>query len=334
MALNPATSQQLSRTGQVASFKDLQQLVFDFEQVLKSFGVPIKNGSELEKACFAVLDLLGKSQDVNIRNHREDIRQIYTEVLGIWLFLQKIVRHQKHPSFARFVPHLALLNDGTVIQNTQSRVCDKATNKIFELLFALVLLDLSNEVILDPPNGAVGDNPDVLATIDGTIWGFACKTLYSPSGKTFFDNLGRAVDQIQNSPAELGCVVTSVRNLLDPDVFWPILNKDQYDQGADPIFSSFENPTNFVAPLIAEFVLEKRDQVVAEITYEAIMNKFSGKKALPMFFAFFQTVTGKTTESGPVATSIITLSVGTFGDVSAYQALFERINQALHERDH
>jgi len=334
----PINFEDLRATGQVASLEYLEKLVVEFEQVLKSLGILIKNGSELEKACLSVIALLSKNQDENVRNHREDIREIYTEVLGIWLFLQKIVRHQKHPSFAQFVPHLALLNDGTVIQNTRSRVCDEAANKIFELLFALVLLDLSDDVVLDPPDGAVGDNPDILAWIDGVRWGFACKTLHASSGKTFFGNLQKGVEQIQVSPAEVGCVVTNVRNLLDPDVFWPILNKADYLGGAAPIFAAYRDVREFVAPKIATFVLEKRNQIVSELTDDSelesnpIEDLFSGKKALPMFFAFFQTVSGAATKGGPVASSIITLSVGTFGDVSAHQVLFERINRALHER--
>lgn len=155
--------QPLSSTGQVASYAELEKLVFAFEAVLHRFGIPIQPGSELEAACCSVLDVLGKNQNPHICNPQEDVRLVFTEILGIWAFLAKIVRLENHPCFSQFVPHLALLNEGTVGQNKRAAVCQEATNKIFELLFALVLLDVSEEVLLDHPNLANGNNPDVLA---------------------------------------------------------------------------------------------------------------------------------------------------------------------------
>ena len=63
----------LAKTGQVSAFNDLQHLVFNFEEVLKRFCIPIQPGSELEAACCSVLEVLGKYQDSGIRNPQEDI---------------------------------------------------------------------------------------------------------------------------------------------------------------------------------------------------------------------------------------------------------------------
>jgi hypothetical protein len=201
MSTNPNIIQDLGQTGQVASYAEVEQLVFAFEAVLDRFGIPIQSGSEREGACCSVLEVLSKNQNTHIRDPQEDIRHVFTEVLGIWSFLKKIVRLEGHACFSQFVPHLALLNKGTVVQNKRATVCQEATNKIFELLFALVLLDVSDEVILDHPSSAKGDNPDVLATIEGQCWGFACKTIYGASGKTFYDNLKKGVEQIEAASA-------------------------------------------------------------------------------------------------------------------------------------
>lgn len=152
--------------------------MFDFEHALNRFGVAIQNGSELEGACCSILEVLGKNQNPSVRAPDEDIREVFTDVLGIWTFLKKVVRHQDHVCFPQFVPHLNLLNKGTVVQNKRVRACQDATNKIFELLLALILLDISTDVALDHPDLAKGDNPDVLATIDDMRWGFACKIIY------------------------------------------------------------------------------------------------------------------------------------------------------------
>lgn len=333
MSQNSKIVQALGQTGQVASFAELQQLVFDFEGVLKQFGIAIQPGSELEGACCSVLDVLGKNQNAVIRNSNEDIREVFTEVLGIWTFLKKIVRLQGHGCFHQFVPHLNLLNQGTVVQNKRVRACQEATNKIFELLFALVLLDLSNEVSLDHPNLAKGDNPDVMATIDGLCWGFACKTVYGASGKTLFDNLKKGVEQIEAAPkAQIGVVVVNLRNTINHEQSWPLLNEAEYRAGAEPIFGAYVRPTEIVGPHIWEAVAKKRNDVVAEIELPNVTKLFAGKKALPAFLAFCQTCTGKASAIGPIPTAILTLSVGTFDDIRSHQSVFEKINLALHER--
>jgi hypothetical protein len=322
----------LAQTGQVAKFEELESLVFAFEEVLKRHGIPIKSGSELEGACCSVLEVLGKNQNKGIRQPREDVRRVFTEVLGIWTFLQKVVRLERHASFRNFVPHLELLNKGTVVQNKRLRACEDATNKIFELLFALVLLDLSADVLLAHPDIEDISNPDILATIDGQRWGFACKTIYGPSAKTFFDNLKKGVDQIEVSAAAVGCVMVNLRNALDHNIFWPILNEEDYRNGSEPIFASYAEPDKVVAPRIWQAVTQKRDDVATDIGYQNVLNVFAGKKAIPGFLAFCQTATGKASSVGPVPSSIITLSLGNFADLQAHLPMFERINRALHER--
>lgn len=332
MSTNPNIIRGLGKTGQVASCAELEQLVFAFEAVLDRFGIPIQSGSELEAACCAVFEVMGKNSNAQIRDLQEDIRQVFTEVLGIWSFLKKIVRLEDHPCFPQFVPHLALLNKGTVVQNKRATVCQEATNKIFELLFALVLLDVSNEVILDHPFLAKGDNPDVLATIGGQCWGFSCKTVYGSSGKTFYDNLKKGVEQIEAAPkAQVGIVVMNLRNTISHEACWPILNEAEYRNGAEPIFAAYERPAEFVTQHILEAVTDKCNQVVAEIGLSNVMNIFGGKKALPAFLALCQTCTGRVTALGPIPTSITRLDVGQFGDVQAHQGVFDKINLALHE---
>ncbi len=325
----------LSKTGQVASFDELQKLVFDFESVLKRFDVTIQSGSELESACCSVLEVLGKHQSKTIRDPKEDIREVFTEVLGIWAFLKKVVRLQDHVCFPQFVPHLNLLNKGTVVQNCAIPIWpnQEANNKIFELLFALALLDLTNQVVLDHPDRAKGDNPDVLATIDGVCWGFACKTIYGPSGKTLFDNLKKGVEQIEAaSKVEIGIVVVNLRNAINHDECWPILNDAEYRAGAEPIFRAYAQPEVDVPNLILRAVEQKRMDMFNEIELPNVINFFAGKKALPAFLAFCQTCTSKATAVGAVPVTILTLIVESFGDVQAHQAVFEKINLALHEK--
>jgi hypothetical protein len=333
MTLDPRTIEQLSQTGQVMTLQSLEGLVNDFEGVLKENEIPIKAGSDLEGACLTILEVLGKHQNLQRRDPMEDIRAVFTVVLGFWLFLTKIVRLRNHPNFKQFVPHLQLLNEGTIIQNTQIKVCEEATNKIFELLFALCMLDLGTDVVLDPPNGAKGDNPDILVTLDGLRWGFACKTIYGATGKSIFDNLKKGVDQIEKSPAQVGCMVLNLRNFLDPQVYWPITNLTKYKRGEqEPLFAAFEEPTESVKPRIDRIVEEKRRAVLCEIGKKPLLAIFEKKKAIPAFLGFAQTATAKKISTYMIPTSLTTLSVAYFGESREHEGLFHRISDALHEQ--
>src|SRR6267143_2223721 len=109
------TARKLRMTGQGASFEEIEGQVKEFEQILKAHGLVIQPGSDLEAACLSVTDVLGKHHSPELRDPREDIRLVFTEVLGIWSFLTKIVRLSTHPGFSQFIEHLKLLNEGTVV---------------------------------------------------------------------------------------------------------------------------------------------------------------------------------------------------------------------------
>src|SRR6266568_3539016 len=330
---NPQIPAALKKTGQVASFAELEKLVYEFEAALSRHGIQIQPGSDLESACCSVLEVLGKQKDRSIRNPHEDVRQVFTEVLGIWIFLQKVVRLQNHASFPTFAPHLNLLNKGTVVQNKRLRASQDAANKIFELLFALVLLDLSPDVALADPDLKDTRNPDILATIDGQRWGFACKVVYGDSGKALFDNLKRAVDQIEVSAATVGYVVINFRNHIKHEIFWPLLNEAEHRAGEEPIFGASLDPRE-VGPALCDHVTHKRDQVAKEIELKHVLNMYAGKKALPGFLAFCQTIAAEATEAGPLPTSISALVLGKFAPCDQYIPVIERMNEALHERAH
>jgi hypothetical protein len=323
----------LRKTGQVASLADLEKLVFEFEAALARQGINIRPGSELEGACCSVLEVVGKHHDRTIRNPQEDIRKVFTEVLGIWIFLQKVVRLQNHPCFPTFAPHLNLLNAGTVIQNKRLRASQDAANKIFELLFALVLLDLSPDVALAHPDLEDTSNPDILATIDGQRWGFACKVVYGDSGRTLFDNLKRAAEQIDASAATVGCPVVNFRNHIKHETFWPLLNEAEHRAGAEPVFGTSID-LGEAGRALADQVTLKRNQVVEDIELQHVLNMYVGKKAIPAFLAFCQTCAGKVTAIGPVPAGIAALVLGKFAPCDQYLPIFDRMNKALHERAH
>ena len=325
------TARKLRMTGQVASFVEIEGQVAEFERILKSHGLVIQPGSDLEAACLSVTDVLGKHQSPELRNPHEDIRLVFTELLGIWSFLTKIIRLATHPNFSQFVEHLKLLNEGTVAQNKRMRACEEATNKIFELLFALVLLDVGTDLLLDDPNLARGDNPDILVNLAGQRWGFACKAVYGASGKTLFDNIKKGIQQIEVSEATVGCVVINFRNQIDHQAFWPILNEAEYRAGGEPIFGAAPDASLFGEELCSQVTI-KRDQIVEDIGAQNVLNIFEHQKSLPAFLAFCQTSTANATAAGPVPSLVSALVLGKFASCDIHMPVFEQINRALHER--
>jgi hypothetical protein len=151
----------------------------------------------------------------------------------------------------------------------------------------------------------------VLATIDRQCWGFACKTIYGSSGKTFFDRLEEGVEQIEASPkAQIGAVVMNFRNIISHEECWPIENEAEYRKGAEPTVTAYDQPGEFVRERIEEAVTQKHAQVVAEIGLPNIRELFVGKKSLPAYFAYCSTCTGRNTSHGPVPRSVNMLVIG------------------------
>ena len=324
-------------TGQVATFEQLEEMVEEFKKVLLKCGIGIEPGSELDRMCLAVENVLAKHKRPELRDPKEDIRIVYAYILALWVFMVKIIRLQTHPDFKQLIPHLKLLNEGSLNQNIALNVNTEppkkldASNKIFELLLALVLLDVGRNLILDDPKQARGNNPDVLITIEGKRWGFACKAVYGPSGIRFFKNLEKAVNQIEASEAEIGCAVISFRHLLDRKRYFPILNEDAFLKGAEPEFGVRLDST-VIGGDMRDQVYQKGKQVLSEVG-EKTNNLFKGKKAIPAFLAWCQAATATANSTSAVPTAISALILVPFvEEARVWQPLFCKINNALHER--
>lgn len=319
-----------STNGQRSTLGNLKKLVDEFESALRKHKIEIKRNSNLESACLCITELLDSHLDSQLRNPRRDTRQLYIETFGIWTFITKIVRLHNKSGFAQFIPHLELLNEGTVGQNKTLQNCETESNKIFELLIALVLLDIGSEIALDHPHKSKGNNPDILANINGKRWGFACKTIYGTSGKTFFDNIKSGAEQIENSEAETGCVVINFRNLIDHNSVWPI----KHCSDGTMQFGSVKNEDRDKIPLYLNIlVTSKSEDVAKEIGIHEVRSFFSGKKTVPGFLAFCQSAAGIQNKSGVVIpSSILKLTLSPFQDLLVHEAIFSQMNNALHER--
>src|SRR5215218_6388311 len=105
--------------------------------------------------------------------------------------------------------------------NRPAKYTDREANKAFELFIASLAFQLGTEPDLAPPEPELNrsyKHPDVQVTIDGRRWAFECKTLQRANSANWANNLWNrvedGVEQINASPASVGVVIISLRNLI------------------------------------------------------------------------------------------------------------------------
>ena len=182
------------------------------------------------------------------------------------------------------------------------------------MFIALICMPIAENVELDNPTNSHGGNPDVLATIRGTRWGFSCKTPHGRSPKSMFDRLKEGVEQIENSPAEKGIVYYNFRNLIDHDLVWP----ENHHSSLKP-----QTPFNFVVwpdadgvyAYFRNLVDTKNAEMLQEVGTCELQNIFSGKKSIPGAMVFLQSAAAFQTERGHCVMSITYPALMVFGNI-------------------
>ena len=220
-------AQQIVRVGmERAGYWSLDSLLQDlaaFEQRLDLMcGIQLSAGSSVNRVVAQLLDLIAGLNGEHLIP--ADRRREFQAGLGLADIVLKAAIVAQHPEFPRFCPHFReLLAEGGLVQNTQTRANEDSTNKIFELLMALSVLQKGTNVDLEHPQSNPGPaNPDVLVDIDGVRWGLACKVLNAPKIKTYYDRVEDGIEQIEKATgAQRGFVVVNLKNVLDYDQLWP-----------------------------------------------------------------------------------------------------------------
>jgi hypothetical protein len=207
-------------------YDSAESSALELEALLKKHGVLIRAGSAFEQHVLSVLHMVGEKKVGRIDPQEQDIRPLYRTLIGVHEFASLLLSVQDNPSFSVLIPHLRLLNEGEVLQNSPSIGTDQATNKLFELYMGAVAMQCGDNLELDDPISSTGDNPDVLITIGRRRWGIACKVLHGKSPQGFIDNLEKGLDQIDRSAADVGIVIFNLKNILPHDRIWPLAHLD------------------------------------------------------------------------------------------------------------
>lgn len=319
--------------GRFRTFEEMQTIILEFEQTLRSVGVEVAPGSRLENACLAGLQMfMVRSKEVS-QSPTHDIRPDVVDVCGLWQFAERVNRLRGTPLMDQLQPHLALMSQGDFAQNRTSERHDQASNKLFELLIGLAAADMGANTELDDPNRSTGTNPDVLTTIASRRWGFACKTMHSSSPKTIYDRIDEGVGQIEAATgADTGLVVISLKNLIDHHAFFPVLNESDYRAGQEPVFGVFKEHSAVSRALTAQ-VDKIREGVLNTIGTKEFASTFAGKKAVAGVAFVSQTVIGVASQLGPIPSLITVLSIMPVGSLTSEQSLvLNALNLSLHDR--
>ena len=316
------------------TFEQVRLAVEQFEQILFRSGIEIISGSPLEAICLNLLELERGQEHPNMSGKMEDLRLAYRSALGFHDILRRIVRLGAHPNFHVFLDHIRLLNTtGTLAQNVAAPT-DQIAAKIFELLIGLICLEVGTDVRLDGPVKSYGDNPDVIVNIGGRTWGFACKVLGGYSPITMFERLEEGVKQIDRSSAEIGCVVFNLKNQIDHDETWPILNPIEYAAGDEtPTYGnwkSLDGPLNIFRSLARQ----RQDSLVQINGADSVRMLFAGSKSIHGALLFLQTAIGLKLRKEPLVNMVLGLfSLADLGGVSSEEfAVLDRLNNAMHHR--
>lgn len=290
---------------------DADRAVDAFERILHQHGIEIEGGSLLEDSCL----LLKRQRDLHESAARGDRTPVTEEfrlelqaAIGIMAAVRLIVRHAEHPDFNQLVPHLRLLNRGSVLQTLPADYIDKASNKLFELRVALAAMGTGQDVRLDDPDSSSGgDNPDVIARmLDGRRWGFACKVINGDAPMTLFQNIEKGVDQIERSDCDVGLVVVSLKNRLPHDEVFPVLERDS-DRIVVGAHVLWENARDAMADACAIRFARMKEHV--GIGHYA--DVFRARKSLPAVAGAMEAVTASVVDGSdlPVLTLISFLQV-------------------------
>jgi len=236
-----------------------------------------------------------------------DVRLLYRDLIGLTELGALLAAVRNHPDFDALLPHLRLLNDGTSLQNIPSPQRDSASNLLFELFTALLIMPSGSEVVLDDPRHSTGSNPDVLATIDRRRWGFACKVIHSSHPEAFIARLEEGLVQLERSEAELGVVFFNLKNVIDHERYWPLANKGHSERQELPVFSAFVDG-RYPSLLLRQEVQSFASGIAGYLPPGRLKTMFSGRKSVPGALFWGHTAAGIMVNDGMAPASIRVMS--------------------------
>lgn len=275
------------KTGRIISFEKMERVGNDFLDLMKIYEIEPISESEWEKLHLKLFDLKYAFSNQTGFDDKLDLQLFFSSVLGYYDFAEKILSVKNHSNFESLLPHFRLFNEGLLIQNSKSKSIDKASDKLFELYIAVLLMFLDLPVELDHPESSTGKNPDVISTYKFSKFAIACKCISGNNIKTIYDRIEDGIDQIERSSVDQGYVFINLKNKITHESLWPILNPEEVKEGKPPIWHAYNS---VIEPLssLSNYVHHLRKQLIETYSTDIIVQLFKNKKAIPIIVFMVQ----------------------------------------------
>ncbi len=290
-------------------YQQAEDVITRLLAILQKHGIAVEASSVLESMVLNLYNVAyGQAGELGA-DRKADIRQHFVDFIGLSELAAQLARVADHASFSSLVEHLKLLNCKQPLQNKPSLAIDQASRKLFELLVATWAMRCGSDVRLDDPDHAKGDNPDVLVTVRGRRWGFACKVLQRFHREGFLDHLRKGIAQIEASEAEVGVVIFNFRNIIDHSRYWRIVNEEEWTAGAEPLFSCFEQP-RMPFELLRQELQQSVGVVLQQYVGDApLIDIFDGKKSIPAYLLWGHTTSAVMLNGAPTPAAVRVLNL-------------------------
>lgn len=315
--------------------EEVVQTILDFENLIREQrnGSGFPSGSPIENVGLTAIEMLEKFRGGIPHDFEKDTSETWRQAIALCDMLRRVKRLAGHPSFGELWQHLLLLlEDTNVALSVKNSVLDAKNNKILELYVALIVAPLCRDLLLDDPiYSSGGRNPDVIATLDGSTWAFACKVLHSDKPTTFVGQLRKGISQIQDSDADKGIVVISLKNLLPHDEFWNIQRPQSFADFMIPGLVDFEIVKRHIERISQEY----HQQVINDLLGgpEGFNALFDGQKAMPAVLLHFSTTLFFKNEEQPNFHYLRAFALMSAGPLPGeVWVTLEKVNLSLHNR--
>jgi hypothetical protein len=155
------------------------------------------------------------------------------EGAGVDDFIWRLWRIRNDSILPEISKHLELLVDSPKISmlkgmHASRDAYNKEKNfndKLFELYIATLIAPLATSIDIDnPKNSESKSRPDIIAMIDGRIWAFECKMLYSNTpilSDAYLGLLEKAYQQLSNVPTNFNIPIVGFKEKVTMDLIWP-----------------------------------------------------------------------------------------------------------------
>lgn len=264
-------------------FRDADDIGDRFLALLSRHNIHPPAGSSFEEELLSLAQLVEVMKNPALAQGVNQVT-LLRAAAGVHDFAAKVLSVEPLAEFSGFLPHLRLIAQtkmapASLSQNMTSPFNDDTARKLAELYMGCLAAHVGNQVDLDSPTAAKGDNPDVIFTVAPTVsdvaqqpeqWALAIKTIGTTHGQTIFERIKEGAEQIDDAkcPAQNGMVVINAKNALDHQALW---------RGTFPDLQAAMNALGGQLNSLADNANANRPQA----EWDAI---FSGKVKRPVLF--------------------------------------------------